>query len=103
MTKDVGRIELLIEVADDCIGYANHLLDQAPSMGHSKEQRYRREAAAVEARAKELREWADELRATQDEPGCVHNGFKAALSGGWVQCQLCFECYRPSPNRGGES
>lgn len=62
------RVQLLTEAADDCIEYANCLLEQAPNMGRTKEAHYRRQAADCEARARELRDWATELQAEQDEP-----------------------------------
>lgn len=62
------RVQLLTEAADDCIEYANCLLEQAPNMGRTKEAHYRRQAADCEARARELRDWAVELQAEQDEP-----------------------------------
>jgi hypothetical protein len=70
------RVQLLIEAADDCIECANHYFEQAPNMGRSKDAQYRRQASDCEARARELRDWADELA-----PGGTHGGEPNASSG----------------------
>lgn len=52
---------LLLDAADDCIECANYMLAEAPNMGTKKEQRYRALADESVARAKALRDWAEEL------------------------------------------
>lgn len=59
MTKE--RVKLLQDAADDCEAEANNLLNQAPNMGRTKEQKYREEAEACIQRALALRAWAKEL------------------------------------------
>ncbi len=63
MTTDERRT-LLLDAADDCSEYANHLLEVAPNMGRTKEQRYRLWADEAVERAKALRKWADELESS---------------------------------------
>lgn len=94
------RVQLLKDAADDCIAAANDLLNQAPSMGATKERKYRAEAEEIKQRSTALLAWAAELEGAAEptrEPSwsddaenpknqCIPPGERHKLNGYCAKC-----------------